>query len=50
MYSAVISDSAADAIIFLMICAIVKTGPLSFGFRSFSERNICAPALLLALD
>ena len=32
MYNAAISASAADAIIFLMICAIVKTGPLSFGF------------------
>ena len=50
MYSAAISDSAADAMTVLMICAIFKTGPLSFGLGSFSERNICAPALLLALD
>ena len=33
-----------------MICAIVNTGPLSFGFGSFSERNIRAPALQQALD
>ena len=32
MYNAAISASAADAITVLMICAIVKTGPLSFGF------------------
>ena len=32
MYNAAISDSAAYAITVLMICAIVKTGPLSFGF------------------
>ena len=49
MYSAAISASAADAITVLMICAIVKTGPLSFGLGSFSERNICAPVLILAL-
>ena len=30
-YSAAISASDADAIIVMMICAIVKTGPLSFG-------------------
>ena len=50
MYSAGISASAADSITFLMIFAIVNTGPLSLGLGSFSERNICAPALLLALD
>ena len=49
MYSATIPASAADAITVLIICAIVKTGPLSFGLGSFSEKNICAPALLLAL-
>ena len=32
MYSAAISASAAEAITNLMICAIVNTGPLSFGF------------------
>ena len=48
--SAAISASAADAIIFLILCAIVNIGPLSFGFGSFSDRNICAPALLLLLD
>ena len=37
MYNAAISASAADAITVLMIWAIVKTGPLSFGFGSFSE-------------
>ena len=31
MYSDAISASAADAMTVLMICAIVKTGPLSFG-------------------
>ena len=48
MYSADISASAADAITVLMICAIIKTGLLSFGLGYFSERNICEPALLLA--
>ena len=50
MYSTAISASATDAITYLMICAIVNTGPLSFRFRSFSERNIWAPALLRDLD
>ena len=50
MYNAAISASAADAITVLMICDIVKTGPLSFGFGSFYERNICAPARLLDFD
>ena len=45
MYSAAIS--ADDAITVLMVCAIVKTGTLSFGLGSFSDRNICAPARLL---
>ena len=49
MYSAAISDSAADAITDLMICAIVHMGTLSLGFGYFSERNIWAPALLRAL-
>ena len=31
IYSAAISASYADAIIVIMICAIFKTGPLSFG-------------------
>ena len=48
--SAAISASAANAITVLIICEIVNTGPLSFGFGSFYERNICAPALLLARD
>ena len=48
--SAAISAYAADAITVLIICAIVNIGPLSFGFGSFSESNICAPALLLARD
>ena len=34
MYSAAISDSAEDVIIVLMICEIVRTGPLSFGLGS----------------
>ena len=50
IYSAAISDSAADAKTYLMICAIVNTGTLSFGFGSFSERKIWAPALLQAVD
>ena len=50
MYSPDISASASDAITILIICAIVKTGPLSFVLGYFYERNICAPALLLALD
>ena len=50
MYSAAISASAADAMTVLMIYAIVKTGPLMFGLGSFSDRNICAPDLLPALD
>ena len=48
--SAAISASAADAITVLIICEIVKTCPLSFGFGSFYERNICAPVLLLNRD
>ena len=47
---AAISASVADAITVLIICAIFKTGPLSFGLDSFSESNICGPALLIALD
>ena len=47
MYSSAISASAADAITVLMICAIVKTGPLSFGVCSFYKGNICAPARIL---
>ena len=50
MYHGSISASADDAITVLIICAIIKTGPLSFGFGSFSERNICAPSRLLAFD
>ena len=38
------------AITVFIFCAIVKTGPLSFGVGSFSESNTCAPALLLASD
>ena len=48
--SAAIYASAADATTVLIICAIVNIGPLSFGFGSFYERNICAPAMLLARD
>ena len=36
MYNAAISASAADAMTVLMICAIVKTDPLRFGFCSAS--------------
>ena len=50
IYSTAISDSATDAIIYFMIYAIVNTGPLSFVFGSFYERNIWAPDLLRALD
>ena len=48
--NAAISASADDAITVLIICALVNTGTLSFGFGSFSQRNICAPALLPARD
>ena len=48
MYSAAISASAAEATTDLMICTIVNTGPLSFGFGLFSERKIWAPNLLQA--
>ena len=50
MYNAAISASSADAMTVLMIFAIVKTGPLIFGFGSFYENNICAPARLLDFD
>ena len=50
MYSAAISASADDSITVLMICANIKTVPLSFVLSSFSERDICAPALIIALD
>ena len=50
MYSAAISSSASDAITVLMIYASVKTGPLGFDLRYFSDRNICAPARLLDFD
>ena len=46
MYSAAISASAAEAITDLIICAIVNTGLLSFGFGSLPERKIWAPTLL----
>ena len=50
IYSAAISDSAAESITAMMIFAKVNTGPLSFGLRSFSERKIWAPALLQDFD
>ena len=50
MYTAAISDSAYDAMKDLMICSIVNTRPLIFGFGSFSKRNIWPPTLLQALD
>ena len=37
---------ASDSIAYLMICAIVKTGLLVFGFGYFSEIKIWAPDLL----
>ena len=46
MYNTAISASADESITDLIVCAIVNTGPLSFGFGLFSERNIWAPALL----
>ena len=48
--SAAIYASAAGAITVFIICAIVNIGPLRFGFGSFYDRKMCAPALLLALD
>ena len=50
MYSAATSASADDAITYLMICEIVNTRPLSFGFGSFYDRNLWTPTLLRALD
>ena len=50
MYSAAISDSAAESITALMICEIVNTGPLSFGLGSFYERKIWTPDLLQDFD
>ena len=50
MYNAPISDSAAEAITSLMICAIVNMGPFIFGFGSFYKRKIWAPDLLQAFD
>ena len=50
MYRADSSASADDAITAFIICAMVNIGPLSFGFGSFSDRNIRAPAWLRDLD
>ncbi len=49
MNRAASSDSAAEAMTNLMIWAIERTAPLNRGKGSFSERKICAPALLRAL-
>ena len=50
MYSTAISASSHEAITDLMICAIVKTGALSFGLGLFSERKIWSPDVLRAFD
>ena len=46
IYSADVSVSASEAITDLMICEIFNTGPLIFGFGSFSDGKIWAYALL----
>ena len=43
------SASAAEDMMFLMICATVRTGPLYVGAGTFSESIMCAPARLRAL-
>ena len=48
--SAVISASAADDTTYFMIYAMVRSVPVHLGMSSFSNRNMCAPALLLDLD
>ena len=48
--SVVISASAADNTTHFMICAMASSGPFHLGMASFSDRNTCAPALLLDLD
>ena len=40
MKRAASSDSAADDVTNLIICAIVRTGPLNFGKGSFSDRKM----------
>ena len=49
MNSAPILASAADDMMFLMIFAIFKIAPLSFGSFELSDMKKCLPALLLAL-
>ena len=44
------SDSAADDMTFLIICAIVSTGPLWRGIRTSSESMMWDPARLRACD
>ena len=44
MNRAASSDSEAEAITNLMICAMESTALLNHGNGSFSERNMCAPA------
>ncbi len=43
------SDSAADAIMNLMIWVIERTAPLNSGNGLLSERKMCAPARLREL-
>ena len=50
MYRATSSASADYAIKYFIICAMVNIRPLSFGVRSFSDRNINAPDWLQAFD
>ena len=44
------SDSEADDMAFLIICAIVRTGPLWRGIRMSSESMMRDPARLRACD
>ena len=49
MKRAASSDSAAEAMTNFMIWAIKRTAPLNLGKGTFSERKMCAPALLREL-
>ncbi len=49
MYRAPISASAADDIMALMICAIVRTAPLFGGSALLFDMKKCLPAWLRAL-
>ena len=48
IYIAPISASAADVIMFLIICAMVKTARFCSGFAALFDMKKCQPALLLS--